>query len=462
MNQSILKRLVFLLLPTILFFVCYSVWGILPAVIISGAVSFLVAIFTFIRTRKLPGSQLIGILGMIISFAAIYFTGNDKYYFLTPLVSNCILVIVAFILTIRKKSIFHLVAKPFKLPQIADIPESAFLSLNVMWLVALVVKTLSKLLGVLLLDFKTIYWIAYVLSDPLTVVLLIVSVYLVRRNLTMANASQSNEGHQSGRTTIYCFSATGNSLFAARTLASRIEHAEIRPMCDAQFVGEGPSDATAIGFVFPVYYGKLPRLVKDFIERLSIPPDAYCFAVVTSGGPGAIARGAVSFVHELLQKKGAALSYGKAIQFAGNYVREYDVAITDKTRKRLKQATQSTLAAAEEIRCKRHNHVVWPKIALNRLYKNIAALDVDFYADKNCVGCGICETVCPVQNIRLTESRPVWQHRCEHCFACINWCPKSAIQYGEKTRSRSRYHHPDVGIDDLLHRPQPLSPEPID
>jgi len=28
----------------------------------------------------------------------------------------------------------------------------------------------------------------------------------------------------------------------------------------------------------------------------------------------------------------------------------------------------------------------------------------------------------------MFDGRPVWQHHCEQCFACLQWCPKEAIQ----------------------------------
>ena len=49
--------------------------------------------------------------------------------------------------------------------------------------------------------------------------------------------------------TIYCFSATGNSLAAAKEIAKNID-AQVLPMNDASCI---PTDASVIGFVFPVY-----------------------------------------------------------------------------------------------------------------------------------------------------------------------------------------------------------------
>lgn len=63
-----------------------------------------------------------------------------------------------------------------------------------------------------------------------------------------------------------------------------------------------------------------------------------------------------------------------------------------------------------------------------------------FYATDVCIGCGKCEKLCPLGNISLKDNKPVWGERCTHCMACINLCPKEAVEYGKLTRGKPRYH----------------------
>lgn len=73
-----------------------------------------------------------------------------------------------------------------------------------------------------------------------------------------------------------------------------------------------------------------------------------------------------------------------------------------------------------------------------------------FYSDSKCVGCGICEKVCPSQKIVMENNKPLWQRNvdCYTCYACLNFCPKEAIQIYSKiwmksyTTERGRYPHP--------------------
>jgi ferredoxin len=75
---------------------------------------------------------------------------------------------------------------------------------------------------------------------------------------------------------------------------------------------------------------------------------------------------------------------------------------------------------------------------LHRLFASHAASsDKKFTVDSTCNGCGVCEKICLVKNIKLNKKRLVWKHHCEQCFACIQWCPCEAIQYEKKQISSS-------------------------
>jgi len=70
--------------------------------------------------------------------------------------------------------------------------------------------------------------------------------------------------------TIYYFSATGNSLVIARQIAKMLGDCTIQSMA-AELPDEsvgGPDHP--IGFVFSVFYVGLPKLVKQFVHRLNI------------------------------------------------------------------------------------------------------------------------------------------------------------------------------------------------
>jgi MinD superfamily P-loop ATPase len=97
---------------------------------------------------------------------------------------------------------------------------------------------------------------------------------------------------------------------------------------------------------------------------------------------------------------------------------------------------------------------LWQRIVFSWIYhlsfKQIEKMDKNFRVDEKCNHCGICRNVCPAQNILMVQGRPVWQHRCEQCLACIQWCPQKAIQVGNKTSGFERYHHPDIKLTEII------------
>jgi len=46
---------------------------------------------------------------------------------------------------------------------------------------------------------------------------------------------------------------------------------------------------------------------------------------------------------------------------------------------------------------------------------------------KKCLGCGICETVCPAGAIAARKTARVNAARCTGCGMCVNECPQRAI-----------------------------------
>lgn len=62
-----------------------------------------------------------------------------------------------------------------------------------------------------------------------------------------------------------------------------------------------------------------------------------------------------------------------------------------------------------------------------------------FYANDACIGCNMCEKICPLNNISMKESRPIWGKQCTQCMACIAHCPKEAIEFNNTTKGRRRY-----------------------
>ena len=92
------------------------------------------------------------------------------------------------------------------------------------------------------------------------------------------------------------------------------------------------------------------------------------------------------------------------------------------------------------------------KIFSKKFRKSVHENDRKFNVDENCNSCGVCEKVCPVNNIIMVEDKPQWQHNCQRCLACIQLCSQKAIQWKEKTAHKDRYRHPEITVKDIINQ----------
>jgi ferredoxin/flavodoxin len=249
---------------------------------------------------------------------------------------------------------------------------------------------------------------------------------------------------------IFVFTGTGNSLKIAKDTAAELGDCDIVSMGrDIEFDLAGGYET--IGFVFPTYYRGEPGRVTEFIARLGLQNNlkAYYYAVTTMGK---YAGNSLCHIQKLLRAKRVTLHYGKALDMYSNYVLSYDM--RDTVAEETRQAEVDFAPILQDIKNKRTNQIgsIEPmqEIVYRMLIKLVAAMDKHYTVSGECVQCGICEKVCPVGNISLDgDGRPRFHHHCEQCVACIQFCPKKAINYKDKTQNRQRYTHPAIRYTDL-------------
>ncbi len=255
-------------------------------------------------------------------------------------------------------------------------------------------------------------------------------------------------------TIIYYYSATGNSLYAARELQKALPGAELRSIATALQKGELSVRAECVGFVFPMHYFGLPLQVEEFLQKLTIQDSPYLFAVATCGVP----YWGKPFLEmdAVLADKGQKLQGSWYLRLVSNYIPYRDIAAAWRIAIRAWLARRKLNRIAAAIK-QRKDHTTWQLLQKfceryhSKWKNNQRQIDETFQCNpEKCTSCGLCEQICPRGNILRPEGQPVWQHNCVECLGCLHICPSKAIDYGEITKGRQRYRHKTVQIADLL------------
>ena len=260
------------------------------------------------------------------------------------------------------------------------------------------------------------------------------------------------------KTIIYYFTGTGNTLAVARQLATELSDTELIPMPKLMNQPEIVADADAVGIAFPVYYLSMPGLVREFVQKLRFTGSPYLFGIATCGErPGH----ALFNLKSLLEEKGTTLSAGFVVVMPENYIGPVDLMGDAPHRQEKYAGARSRIPAIAAAIRERQNSVPEGSNSLflrfgggltSTLMTSVYRTPRRLHATGTCNHCGTCGRICPTANITVTDGCVSWDRSCTQCYACIHWCPKTAIEIGGRTAGKPRYHHPDVTLNDMILR----------
>lgn len=283
---------------------------------------------------------------------------------------------------------------------------------------------------------------------------------------------------------VYYFTGTGNSLVAARKVADVIG-ACLEPIAKYKNEESVKVSEDVVGVVFPVYLALLygvPEIVRDFLNKMDYNRTTYLFILCTYGGyavPNAFPT--IKHCADISKSKGGKINGRFYVRFPMNNL-DYDhipVPIERDSTIILTKAEKRLSNIITQIKEKKPGNIFTQLIAnftigqLLKIAKKPLLEYMRYFAkeDKNsnltyhellhltdrsiefdenrCNSCGLCQQVCPVNNIKLVDGKPTWLHKCELCFACDEWCKKNAIHHWSKTIGKN-YHHPSVTVKDIM------------
>ena len=245
------------------------------------------------------------------------------------------------------------------------------------------------------------------------------------------------------------FTGTGNS----RHIAERIAHAlgdELVSLNDRIKKGDiTPLTANdRLVLVAPTYAWRIPRIVRDHLRQTELRGAKETWFVMDCGSE---IGNAAKYNRALCREKGLTYMGTAQIVMPENFIAMFGAPEVEEARRIVAKAEPfidraiAAIKAGQMFAPPRKN--LYDRItssAVNPIFYPLLVKAKPFTASDACIGCGKCETLCPLNNITLQNARPVWGGNCTQCMACICYCPTKAIEYGKKSLGKPRYHFEEL------------------
>lgn len=243
---------------------------------------------------------------------------------------------------------------------------------------------------------------------------------------------------------ILYFSGTGNTRYVAEALGELLEDEvenigeRIKKGGHQRFYSNKPYVICA-----PIYAWRFPAIVEGFISRADLwgSSDMYCVATCASSS-GCAGK----YLRKICEKKKMNWKGFSSVIMPENYIVMFKPSSAEENARVIKKAADDIRHVYEHIEGRAFLNELHAKRFTaaassfgNTYFYGAFVSPKKFRVTDKCVGCGLCEMRCPLNNIRLIDKKPHWSDRCTHCMACINGCPAGAVEYGTKTVSRPRY-----------------------
>ena len=246
---------------------------------------------------------------------------------------------------------------------------------------------------------------------------------------------------------VFFFTATGNSLYAAKKFSQEpISIPQVMRGTERHFSGD------SIGIVFPDYTAEPPKMVKEFLRQCTFDTP-YLYMIITYGHD---ISDAPEFTARLAREEwGLHVDYIAPILTVDNFLPVFDIneelAIVKQEDRQLEAALQDVqnrkkyIPEATEEGRELHRRVA-------KMQKIAGILPVNqLKVGKGCNGCGICQKVCPTQNITMTDGKAVHGKDCEFCLACANLCPQKAVRPRMSDKNpNARYRNPNITLEEII------------
>ncbi|MDD6467132.1 MAG: EFR1 family ferrodoxin [Erysipelotrichaceae bacterium] len=246
---------------------------------------------------------------------------------------------------------------------------------------------------------------------------------------------------------ILYFSATGNSEYVADRVAHILDDSMLSlfDRIKNQNFDSIESNKPYV-IVTPTYGWQIPHIVRDWLVKASFDGNKDVYFVLTCGSEIGNAQ---KYLIKLCQKINMNYCGCAEIVMPENYLALFEVPNQQQAKQIIEAANPVIDKVAIQI--SNHQRLVPTSISMldhikssliNAVFYPTIVHAKKFYVKDHCIGCGICEKACVMNNIQFQNQKPIWQDHCTHCMACISKCPVEAIEYGKNSVGKLRYQCP--------------------
>ena len=244
---------------------------------------------------------------------------------------------------------------------------------------------------------------------------------------------------------ILYFTGTGNSRYIANAITSitKDELVSINEKIKTKDTQAIQTDGRLV-FVLPTYGWRIPRVVEEWVRKTEFTGVEKVWFIMNCGS--GIGNGA-GYIQKLCREKSFFCMGTMGITMPENYIAMFQTPDKQEAATIIKKADPVINEAGQMIAEGKAFPDPNPNIldkflstVVNPVFYKVFVKADGFYAKDSCIGCGKCQEICPLQNIKMKDGKPEWGKDCTHCMACISRCPAEAIEYGRKSVGKRRYY----------------------
>ena len=241
------------------------------------------------------------------------------------------------------------------------------------------------------------------------------------------------------------FSGTGNSKYIATLFCRNTGATCLSIEEDVDFDAQIAAVDT-VAFCYPIYVSRVPRIMREFVRRHKAALRGkkviiFCTQLLFSGD-GARA------LTDLLPRKHVKVIYAEHFYMPNNVcnMRVLPMASAERLQRYRETSERKMLFICRNIeQGKRVRRGFNPLSRILGLPQGIFLSLVERRANRSvkiaarCTRCGLCVSICPMDNLTLDHAGITHRHNCTMCYRCINRCPHKAITIATHGKVRDQY-----------------------